>query len=411
MTSYRIRVGRDTLVSGTFAWAVLDRAGTVRQGGSAALDQAGMRGACELVVAADLVLLERLAVPAAQQRRVAGSLRFLAEDAALPDPERLHVAAESSPAKDSLGIAIVDRRWLTELLARLERAGLAPRSAVPECLLPPLEPRAWCVVCNGPDSFARVGKVEGFALDSPKPGEVPVALRLAVEKAAPEKIVVRTVPGIVAPDARRWSALLGVPVEAGPPWRWAEAATHPGLELLQNEFAPRGSESGWRKLRRPALLAAALLAAVSGGIAAEWWAKAREHRLLVAQTHAIYRETFGESAVIVDAPLQMQRALADLRRRSGEASPGDFLPLLGKVSGLLDTTRQHVESITYERGTLSVVLRPSSPAQLAALRDELQAKVPVGGVQLRVDTIESQSGRALRLSATIEGGKWASGRP
>ena len=126
MKNVRIRVSRATLETGAFEC----------ESGPATLDASPVSGPCDLVVAADLVLLERLTVPAAQQRRVGEALRFLAEDAALPDPERLHVAAEATPAKDSIAVAIIERQWLKDLLARLERAGLSPQSAVPGCGTP-----------------------------------------------------------------------------------------------------------------------------------------------------------------------------------------------------------------------------------------------------------------------------------
>jgi general secretion pathway protein L len=392
----RIRVSRATLETGAFEC----------ESGPATLDASPVSGPCDVVVAADLVLLERLTVPAAQQRRVGEALRFLAEDAALPDPERLHVAAEVAPAKDSIAVAIIERQWLKDLLARLERAGLSPQSAVPESLLAPIEPGAWCVVCNGPESFARTGTAEGFALDSPRPGEVPVALTLAVAKQAPEKIVVRTAPDAVAPEVGRWSVVLGVPVEAGPAWHWAEAPARGTIELLQREFAQRGAERGWReRMRRPALLAGALVVLASLGIGLEWWSKAREQRELVAEMRAIYRETFGEAAVIVDPPLQMERALADLRGRSGVASPGDFVPLVAAVSELLDPARQRIELVAYERGRLHVVLKPNNAAQLGALRSELEAKLPVRGLDARVETVDWKSTPALRLTVAAEAKK------
>jgi general secretion pathway protein L len=409
VSAYRIRVGRETLSSGAFEWASLDRRGNVLETGSASLETNTLRGACEVVVAAELVLLEKLAVPAAQQRRVAGSLRFLAEDAALTEPERLHVAAEASPGKDVVGVGIVEREWLKEVLERLERAGLVPRSALPESLLPALEPGAWCVVCNGSESFVRTGRIEGFALDSPRGGEAPVALQLAVEKGAPASIVLRAAPGATLPDARRWSAALGAPVEVGEPWHWARFEQRPALELLQREFAPRGAQGGWRqRLLRPAVLAGVLVAVASAGIAADWWAKSREQRALSAEINAVYRETFGEAAVIVDAPLQMQRALAELRSRSGEPSPSDFLPLLGRISEQLDPASQRIEAIAYERGTLSITVRAQDAAQLGQLREALRARAASRGLEVRLDPVDSKGSPALRLTAMAEGGTWAS---
>jgi hypothetical protein len=113
---------------------------------------------------------------------------------------------------------------------------------------------------------------------------------------------------------------------------------------------------------------------------------------------------------VVDAPLQMQRALAELKSRSGEAGPSDFLPLLGKLSEGLDPASQRIEAIAYERGTLSITLGAQDATQLAKLRDALRARSPIRGLEVRFDTVESKTGPALRLTAIAEGGTWTSPR-
>lgn len=182
MTTCRIRVARDTPSTGSFEWASVDGNETVLDSGTAPLRQPPA-GTCELLIANDLVLLDRIPAPAAQARRISSALRFLVEDSAIPDPERLHVVAASASAKDTLSVGIVDRQWMEQMLARLERSGLIARSAYPECLLPELLPQAWTVVWNGEGGFARTGEVEGFALDRTDHGEVPVSLRLALDAA------------------------------------------------------------------------------------------------------------------------------------------------------------------------------------------------------------------------------------
>jgi len=406
MTACRIRVGRETPVTGAFEWATLDGGGAVLRTGVSNLRQPSVGGECEVVVASDLVLLERVAAPAAQQRRVSSALRFLAEESAIPDPERLHVAAESAPARDTLCVAIVDQQWLAQTLSGLERAGLVARAAHPECLTAELLPHAWTVVCNGNDSFARTGEAEGFALEGTDRMNVPHSLRIALEGArkagdSPREIVVRTAAENTLPDLERWAATLGIPVKQGPAWRWAAARGRAGIELLQGQFAPRRTEQQWvQRLRRPAILACALLVVASAGIAADWAAKARERRALLAEMSAVYRETFGERAVVVDAPLQMSRALAELRQRSGQAGPTDFLVLLGAVAErLLDPRKLQIGEISYDGGTLTVSLGPRDPAQTDSLLAELRAALPVQGLDIRVERADAAAKSGLRVTA------------
>ena len=124
---------------------------------------------------------------------------------------------------------------------------------------------------------------------------------------------------------------------------------------------------------------------------------------------AIYRETFGDAAVIVDAPLQMQRALAELRSRSGEAGPADFLPLLARASEPLDPASARIERIAYERGSLSVTLRARDAAQAARLRDALRP-VPGRAPELRLEALDP-AGTTLRITASAEGTAWRSAKP
>ena len=409
MSVCRLRLGRDFPESGRFEWALVDERGSVLESGASELAMPPRGRACEALLASELVLLERVSVPAAQQRRLQTALRFLAEDSLVPDPARVHVAAAASPQKDVLQVGIVDREWLAQALARLGRSGITPVAAYPETLAPPLEPGAWVVVCNGADSFVRTAELEGFALDSAAEDEPPVGLHLALDAARsagrlPQRLVLRAATGAALPEAARWSEALGVAAEPGSAWRWSEARGKPRLELLQGEFAPRGAGGAWREsLRRPAFLAAALVMLVSAGIATDWALKSAERERLQAEMRAIYRESFGEGAVLVDPPLQMSRALAELRVRAGQGSASDFVSLLGAVSERLPRAgAQRVESLDYEDGRLALSLRARDPQQAAALAAQLRAKTAATGLDIRVE--EAGAG-VLRLIASISGSK------
>jgi len=403
MSVCRVRLGRDFPDTGRFDWALADEGGTVLEsaGSELAMPPRGRR--CETVLAAELVLLDRVSVPAAQQRRLQGRLRFLAEDSLVPDPARVHVAAEPARQKDLLDMAIVDREWLARALERLARLGLVPAAAYPECLLPALERGTWVVVCNGAESFARTGEREGFVLDSAAEGEAPVGLRLAVDAARdagrpPERIVLRAAPGASLPDAARWSEALAVAVERGAPWSWVQTVEKPDLDLLRGEFAAQGSGGDWRgRLWRPALLAAATLAVASCGLATDWALKSAERDRLQGEMRTLYRETFGAAAPILDPPLQMSRAHAELQWLAGQGGGGEFMALLDALAAALpDPAAQRVETLTYEAGRLTLSLRARDARQSATLATQLRAKTPTPGVDVRVE--EAQGG-VLRVTA------------
>lgn len=404
MSVCRIRVTRDTPVSGALEWVTLDRQGAVLGSGVGNLDHPPVMGDCELVLASGLVSLEKVAAPPSQQRRLGSALRYLAEDFALADPEQLHVAAAPGTDKNSLCLAILDRQWLRELLEKLKGARLTAVSAYPESLLPALTPRTWTVVWRGTEGFVRTGKREALALDVAESSSAPTALRLALDNArsagsAPQAIVVRGMPQSALPDLGAWSEALDIPVEEGPAWHWASAQPRPDFELLQGEFAARGAAGSWRqRLRRPAFIVAILLALNSAAIALDWGAKVRERNALREEMRAVYRETFGAGAVVVDAPLQMRRALADLRKQAGQIGPGDFLALLAAAAEILPpSSSARLESIAYDNATLAVTLRPAAGRQAGALLEELRAKSPRSQVQSRAEVAPATGAVVMTL--------------
>jgi general secretion pathway protein L len=172
----------------------------------------------------------------------------------------------------------------------------------------------------------------------------------------------------------------------------------PGLDLLQGDFAPHGRGGTWLgRLWRPALLAAATLAVASCGLAIDWALKSAERDRLQEEMRTLSRETFGASALIVDAPLQMSRAHAELRLLAGQGGGGEFMMLLDALATRLpDPATQRAETLIYEAGRLTLALRARDPRQGAALAAQLRAKTPTSGVDVRVEEAE---GGLLRVTA------------
>ena len=129
---------------------------------------------------------------------------------------------------------------------------------------------------------------------------------------------------------------------------------------------------------------------------------------LQEEMRTLYRETFGPSAVIVDAPLQMSRAHAELRWLAGQGGGGEFMTLLDALATRLpDAATLGAETLSYEAGRLTLSLRAPNPRQSAALAAQLRAGTATPGVaeaatpdvEVRVD----EEGGVLRLTALTRG--------
>ncbi|MDQ1315383.1 MAG: Type secretion system protein GspL [Pseudomonadota bacterium] len=364
-------------------WCRLGARGERLASGSAPLADLPHDEACELILPAELVLLTGAVLPRGSRQKMRQMLPYAIEDKLVTEPDAVHVVAGSTLADGQTALAAIDKAWLARVLARLGESGLRPRNAWPETLLPELPADGWVMVWNGRGGFLRSGAQSGMSLDGGSTAQPPAALSLSVARAReaaalPRRLLLRMGEGAPPPDLEAWSHALGMAVEAGVEWAPLRHPDIPGggIDLLQGAFAASGlARNGWPDLRLPLILAGLIAALQIGATTTEWWLLSREKQQLRAAMEKSFRDAFPDARVVVDAPLQMQRNLAELRGSAGQLSPLDFLPLLARTATALDAdSRGNLRAIRYEAGQLSLeVALPDRAAADALLKRLLDA--------------------------------------
>ncbi|MHB1677366.1 MAG: type II secretion system protein GspL [Sulfuriferula sp.] len=365
-----------------FDWALLDHVGQLIRTGTNDLPLAAK---CEVILPAAKVLLTRVKIPKANKRSQAALLSFTVEEKLISEPEMNHVAIGGNFPDGSVALAVIDKAWLTHLLVGLKALNLIPVRVMPETLLPFLTPLCWTIVWAGSCGFLRTGEFSGIALDSTD-NTVPLGLELALrESAAPKKIVLHASNSDV-PDIEQWLAQLGIEIELGETWDWKQGIGSCPINLLQGEFGPKQIDFSWLPKLRPSLIMLVLMLALQFfGMVADWVLLAREKSYLNAEMTQLFKTSFPDARVVVDAPLQMARKLADLKHAAGFQETGDFLPLLsGVAQQLAALPRGKLKSIDYEPGKLglSIELARSDSA------NSLQKTLAVPGMQVKVNKVE-----------------------
>ena len=380
----------DTDAAVPLPWCRIGARGERIEAGRAPLAGLPSADACEVVIPSELVLLTTATLPRGSRQKLRHLLPYAIEDRLGDDPEAGHVASGHVAVDGRTPLAAIDRRWLVQTLARLHERGLRPRSAWPETLLPPLPEDGWTVVWTGDRGFLRTGAAAGLHLDGGGPDAPPPALLLSLAQARtmgnpPQRLRVRLEEGGAAPVWESWRNILGIPVEAGAPWAPLQQPEPVvgAIDLMQGTFAASGlRRTGAPALRLPLALAVLIVLVQMGATASEWLLLDRESQHLQASMERSFRAAFPDARVVVDAPLQMQRNLADLRRASGEASPLDFVPLLARAAAALDAdSKGRLREVHYtgDQLRLDLALRDSAAAE--ALVQRLAAAGLAGRVQ------------------------------
>lgn len=387
--------------SSVCSWALCDETGTVLKSGTDMLSDLPQGHDCIAIAAADRVLLLDAALPAGPRRRWQGALPFVVEERTVSDPEDNHVVPGPLLSNGRIAIAVMDKAWLRRITEACHAAGLSLRRMVAETLLPECSADKWTMVWNGANGFVRSGTATGMALDNGNQQRTPIALRLT---SVPTHIEVRLSPTTdVAPALPQWTDLPTALIP-GPAWDWRLAPIPADAwNLLWGEFAPRARiREWWPKLRPAAWIVLAVLGIEILGTHVQWALLANEKSRLEHNMTQSFRAAFGQEAVLVNAPVQMQRNLAELRHATGRVDDGDLLPLLDTAAPVLTAMPGlNLQALHYESGRLDLDIKAARRNDVHLLQKRLQDK----GLTVRVGNIHEAGNQAeTRLSITIGGG-------
>lgn len=314
--------------------------------------------------------------------RLRTALEGLLEEQLLDEAEDLHLAvAPGARAGEPAWVAVCHRAWLRNALQLLEAAGRPASRVVPE--------------------FAPEGTATIAVLGDPEQPQVVVSSEKGV-LALPLSTAALPLLPVLPEDAPRYAepAVAAVAEQVlqhkmelqQAPQRWIQSAAT-RWDLAQFDFAstPRARAlkklaTGWGDVLhgppwRPARWAAIALVAINVlGLNAWAW---KERAGIEAKRDEVRRtltDTFPQVKVVVDAPVQMERELAQLRQAAGSVSARDLEPLLAAAGAALPDGRLP-SSIEYTPGELRLRGVTLAPDEESVVSGRLQA----AGYRARVD--------------------------
>ncbi|MEQ1838737.1 MAG: type II secretion system protein GspL [Candidatus Nitrotoga sp.] len=390
-------------------WALCDDSGTLLQTGHDPLANLPKGHECIAILAPDRVLSIASTLPPGLKRRSQAALPFIAEEYTLTEPDNNHVVPGKMLDDGRTALAVVDKTWLSRIIEACRNAKITLRRVIPETFMPPLEAGGWTMIWDGKSGFLRTGVTSGLALDS-NDHAMPLGLQLQLRTATlPQKIMVSfpqsTSSHIPQGDNEGTMSAtqqlpawhnLSVPLVSGAAWDWRSASIPPeALNMLWGELAPSiRLKEWWPSMRPVALLLLALFLIEAIGTNIEWAMLTQERKTLTDSMQRSFRSAFGEGSALVNAPLQMQRNLAEIRHAAGLPDEGDFLPLINLAAVRLnELPAGSVRNLHYETGRLDVDIKLARNEDFHKLQSALQKSglnVRMGELQNSGDSVQSR---------------------
>jgi general secretion pathway protein L len=359
---------------------------------AALLPAADRQSETVVLVPAAALSWHRVDLPAGlhkQAQRVQAALQGLLEDRLLDDPEHMHLALQADWANTpSPWVAVCDRAWLSAHLNALEQAGLPVHRIVPE-----LSPGA----ASSPVQITALGDADTGWLWISHPergvwGQPWTALRQAGLAAhvqlgltEPERTTasLQAEPAAVAVA----SELLGSGVRLMPPAQHCLAAVAGDWDLAQFELRANARSrqlKNWQRTlsqlwRSPAWRPARwglwlLLTAQLVGLNAWAWKTRADWQAQQSSWAQVLRETFPQTSLVVDAPLQMAQQVERLRQSSGQLGAGDLEAMLSALGQALPPGLTAPRQWTYQTGQMRLQDFQPDVAQQQALQQNLGAR-------------------------------------
>lgn len=328
------------------------------------------------------VAWHRITLPKAPAARLRAALCGILEEALLEDAEAVHLAlAPGALPGQPAWVAAVDRQWLRNELATLQRAHVFVDRVVPT-VWPDDPPSGHFSTSEGAEPDAKNAVALTWAHND---GVANVRLQGGLARAL--------VPS-PAPPTTRWSASpsaaaaaeqwLGAPVNVMPLEQRLLQAARSLWNLRQFDLAPRtrGARAlrdsmrrlmspGWRPVRIGAL---ALVVAQIAGLNLWAW---QQHGAIDARRtslQSLVKANFprvAEQDILRDPAAVMQRETQALRALAGKPGETDLEPMLQAAASAWPPDRP-VENLRFEPGKLSLAATGWNDSQIEQFRSLLR---------------------------------------
>jgi general secretion pathway protein L len=314
--------------------------------------------------------------------RLRAVLEGLLEDQLLDDPAQLHFALQPGARNDApVWVAVCDRLWLRDALNALEQTGRAPTRIVPEWApTDKSHPVLWAtgaeseatLVCIDETGVRQIPVITSqgadTAVNTPLTGLLPADFATRAELIA-EPAVAHLAEQLLHREARVVTTAQRLQEATQTDWNLAQfdmAVRNPLVKRMAVTLDTLRRAPQWRPARWAVL--AMLVTPVVGLNLVAWKAGAHLEQQRTAIRNSL-TTTFPQLTVVVDAPLQMDRAVAALRQSRGSVSNRDLEDLLGKFGAFsaLSPATSSPTAIEFIAGELRLTGTGVSTGNLSSL--------------------------------------------
>lgn len=382
-------------------WIIFDASNTVIRAGRNTIKDLPICSETEIVISGTAVNFLSVKLPDGNQKKVLSALPYLVEEFTLSNAENTHVTLIEKQ-NNTAEIVIIDKEFLKQLLKKLAKHQIFPSRIYPENMLLPVIDRAWTIAQHGQRLIVRTGQNSGFSIyeNTLENSTLPWALKLALEKNnnQPDKLIVY---GVLISKTSDWLTMLNIKSIEGSTYHWKHHLQTSTLNLLTGEFEPTlGLFKNLASYRSIFMLAIFIIGVQFSLMSIQYIYRLHINHQLDNQMIEVFKSTFPQNSVIVNAPVQMQRKWEEAKHSSGASSRNDFIALLAATSKSIGSiSGDKLLGMSYKQEKLIISLRLDNKDQAEAIRQQLISV----GLLVSIDNVRNM-GTVQELQLSISAG-------
>jgi general secretion pathway protein L len=348
------------------------------------------------------VHLNHVKLPTSNRQKMLRAIPFALEDQLAEDVEQFHFVIGKSESDYGVPVAGIRKDTIESLLNAFNEAGIVVDVVLPDAICSPTEEGQWSVVIYGDKALVQFYDQIGTVIDTVN---LPLLLEssLTDTEVKPAKIVYYYLESETPPLAPEQSdtdiETVKIAYNTHPLVIFGGAYTKAkSLNLLQGQYKPKRKTTGqWHRWRLAASLAAVWLVLYLGTALFELNRLERNNNALSAEIDRIYKKAFPASKRIINARVQMEQKLNELKG-GGSTASSQFLPLLTDSATIISNQQDiQIKSIDFRNNLMNIGLTANKLQSVETLNKQLNTSSTIKAEIISATSEKNRVNGSIRM--------------
>ena len=326
------------------------------------------------------IYIGSVTLPIKNQQKLLRAIPFALEEKIADDIEDLHFVVGKTSREDHTPVAAIKHETLKGILNNLKTSGINPVALIPDNLCLTADSHQWALLLHADHSSLQFNSLEAAEFDRDALPLLITSELQQTERKQPEKIIVFKKDGDessiediekVIPDKIE---LIQVSYNTHPLvvfcGQYKQALA---LNLLQDDYKPKQkANANWQRWRMAASLSTIWLCLNLGMTHVQYQKFEDGNKKLQVEIDNIYKKSFPKSKRIVNARVQMEQKLDELKGLGKAGSDTGLIALLSESSTALSSEKSvTIQSINYRNNTIELEVTGANLQNIEQLNKKL----------------------------------------